>query len=133
MREDTRNARNAARTAELYVVVRRRIVLVLRDLETVGLHPRIQEAWRSPADQLRAYETGHSKLKFGFHNVTGATGKPEALAADILDDDNPLNPRPSYLLQLAATAERHGMATGIRWGLPAAFAGAIDAAIAAHA
>jgi hypothetical protein len=30
------------------------------------LRPRIQDARRSPADQLKAFESGHSKLRYGF-------------------------------------------------------------------
>jgi hypothetical protein len=94
------------------------------------LRPRIQDAWRSPADQLKAFNAGHSKLKFGFHNVTGANGTKEALAVDLLDDNAPLNPGRSYLLRLAAAAEHRGLVTGIRWGVPKALVAGIDAAIA---
>jgi hypothetical protein len=89
----------------------------------------MQDGWRSPADQLAAYNAGHSKLKFGFHNVTAADGTPEALAVDMLDDDAPLNPSKKYLLMLAHAAERAGLETGIRWGVPAALVEGIDDAI----
>src|SRR5262249_42806160 len=84
----------------------------------------------SPEDQLEAFNSGHSKLKFGFHNVTGANGKKEALAVDLLDDSSPLKPGTAYILKVTAAAERHGLTTGARWGLPAKLANAIDAAIA---
>lgn len=103
---------------------------VIKALEHAGLRPRIQDAWRSEADQLRAYNAGHSKLKYGFHNVTGAGGKPEALAVDLLDDDNPLNSKKSYLLQLAAAAQQAGLITGIRWGVPAKLLAGLEQAIA---
>jgi hypothetical protein len=130
MTEAKRQQRNAERLAELYPTFRRRVTAMLEDLETQGLRPRIQEAWRSPADQLRAFESGHSKLKFGFHNVTGQGGSKESLAVDVLNDDHPLNPGTSYLLRLAAAAESQGLTSGIRWGLPARLVAAIDAAIA---
>jgi hypothetical protein len=101
-------------------------------LEADGLRPRIQDAWRSPADQLAAFNSGHSKLKFGFHNVTAADGTPEALAVDLLDDSAPMNPGKPYILKLCAAAESVGLATGVRWGLPSALSDAIDAAIAAQ-
>ena len=64
--------------------------------------------------------------------MTGAGGAKEALAVDLLDDDHPLAPPPSYLLQVAAAAAARGLATGIRWGLPKKLAAAIDATIAAR-
>ena len=41
------------------------------ELEAEGWRPRIQDGWRSIAAQELAFNSGHSKLKFGFHNVTG--------------------------------------------------------------
>ena len=129
MNEQERAQRNVERLAEMYPSCALRVRAVLDDLEMQGLRPRIQAAWRSPADQLVAYRGGFSKLRFGFHNVTGVSGLPEALAADVLDDDAPTLPSSAYLLQLAAAAEKHGLRSGIRWGLPPALALAIDTAI----
>jgi len=67
---------------------------VISDLEADGLGPRVQDAWRPAEDQLKAFKSGHSKLKFGIHNVTGVNGFKEALAIDLLDDNAPLNPGP---------------------------------------
>jgi len=130
MTEAKRKERNNQRVTELFPTFRARIVRVISDLEAAGLRPRIQDAWRSPAGQLAAVEGGTSKLKFGFHNVTGTGGVKESLAVDMLDDDFPLNSRRPYLLQLAAAAERNGLATGVRWGLPKALREAIDDVIA---
>ncbi len=132
MNEAARKQRNAARLLELYPTFRVRVAAVIKALERADLRPRIQDAWRSPADQKIAFETGHSKLLFGFHNVTSATGQPESMAVDMLDDDSPLAPRKPYLLQLAAAAQNAGLASGIRWGLPAKLQAAIDAAITAE-
>jgi hypothetical protein len=132
MKEPDRKKRNNDRLAELYPTFRARVEDVIRDLESKQIRPRIQEAWRSPADQLTAFESGHSKLKFGFHNVTGKDGAKEALAVDMLDDDHPLTPSKGYLLQLAASAEKAGLVTGIRWGVPKKMVGAIDTAIASQ-
>jgi hypothetical protein len=130
--EERRRARNAARLEQLHPAFARRIRAVIGDLEASGLRPRIQDAWRDPAAQLRAYERGLSRLKFGFHNLTGPDGRPEALAADILDDDHPAHEGAAYLLQLAAAAESHDCVTGVRWGLPSKLRAAVDAAIASH-
>ena len=99
-------------------------------MESRGYRPRIQDAYRSPADQLIAFNSGHSKLKFGFHNVTGANGAKESLAVDMLDDDFPLASRKEYLLNLSDAALKAGLHTGIKWGVPTAMQPAIDTAIA---
>jgi hypothetical protein len=131
MKEADRRKRNETRLEQLYPTFRLRLKKVIKGLESRGLRPRIQDAWRSPADQKEAYDSGHSKLLYGFHNVTAKDGSPEALAVDLLDDDFPLNSRKSYLLQLAAVAGKAGLITGIRWGVPRHLSAAIDAAIAA--
>ena len=131
MTEKQRLARNSQRLTELFPTFAKRLAAVIRDLEKQGLRPRIQDAWRSPEDQLAAYNSGHSKLRFGFHNVTGKDGTKEALAVDLLDDDHPAAEGRLYLLHLAAAAEKRGLSTGIRWGLPQKLRDAIDAAIGA--
>ncbi|MGD0948541.1 MAG: hypothetical protein ABSA52_14035 [Candidatus Binatia bacterium] len=70
MTEEERQRRNAERLTELYRTFRTRIASVIDSLESQGIRPRIQDAWWSPDDQLQAFNSGHSKLKFGFHNVT---------------------------------------------------------------
>jgi hypothetical protein len=129
MNDTARRQRNQQRLKELHPRTATRVAAVIRELEDEGWRPLIQEAWRSPAAQRAAFEAGHSRLRHGFHNLTGPDGRPEALAVDLLDDDAPLTPGKPYLLRLAAAAEQAGLATGIRWGLPAALARAIDTAI----
>ncbi|WIV97480.1 M15 family metallopeptidase domain-containing protein [Kinneretia aquatilis] len=130
MKEADRQLRNKTRMEELYPTFAARLHRVIQRLEDQGLRPRIQDAWRSPEDQLKAYNSGHSKLRFGFHNVTGKNGKKEALAVDLLDDDAPLSPGKPYILRLAAAAESEGLTTGVRWGLVKKMRSAIDTAIA---
>ena len=129
MQESARKARNSQRMTELYSWFRDQLTLVIQELESDGLRPRIQDAWRSPEDQLNAVNTGHSQLKFGFHNVTGKNGEKEALAVDLLDDNSPLKPSTAYILKVTAAAERHGLTTGARWGLPSKLAKAVNTAI----
>lgn len=131
MNEAARKQRNTDRLATLFPTFARRVAGVIGQLESEGIRPRIQDAWRSPEDQRIAFDTGHSKLLFGFHNVTGADGRPEALAVDLLDDDAPLNASKEFILKLAAAAEVQGLVTGVRWGLPQKLRLAIDNAIAA--
>jgi predicted double-glycine peptidase len=132
MIEAERIQRNQSRLQELYPYFRIRVQAVLQEMEAAGYRPRIQDAWRSPADQLKAYQQGTSQVQFGFHNVTGANGMKEALAADILDDNHISGTKTDYMLQLAAAAQRNGLTTGIRWGLSDTYSKAVDDAIAAQ-
>ena len=129
MNELNRRQRNAEKVQELYPTFRIRLEKVIVAMEGRGFRPRIQDAWRSPADQLTAFNTGHSKLKFGFHNVTGLGGQKESLAVDLIDDDYPLASRPIYLLNLAQICRLNGLNTGIAWGLEPAMRFALNEAI----
>jgi hypothetical protein len=130
MDEAARIKRNDDRLTECFPEFAPRIKAVLAALEAQQFRPRIQEAYRSPEDQLQAFNTGFSKVKFGFHNITGANGVKEALACDVLDDDNPLTPSTRYLLALALAARSQGLQTGILWGLPAPLAAGVEGALA---
>lgn len=132
MLEAERKQRNYLKLQECHPAMRVRLAAVLAELESAGLRPRIQEAWRSPQDQLAAYNNGKSRVRFGFHNVTGANGVREALAADVWDDDRPTNTKTDFMLRLAAAAEKQGLITGIRWDLSESRAKLIDNAIAAN-
>jgi hypothetical protein len=61
MKESDRKKRNNDRLVELYPTFGARVEKVIADLETTGIRPRIQDAWRSPADQAIAFETHHAK------------------------------------------------------------------------
>ena len=129
MTEQARKQRNTDRLAELYPTYRAGVTKVIAEMEKRGYRPRIQDGYRSPADQLKAFNSGNSKLKYGFHNVTGANGAKESLAVDLLDDDSPLASRKEYLLNLADVCRSLNLLTGIKWGLPAALGAAVDVAI----
>jgi len=117
MNEADRIQRNLIKINELHPAIRPSMESVLKELENFGYRPRIQEAWRSPIDQLAAYNAGTSKIKYGFHNVTADDGKKEALAADVWDDDRPFTAKTHFMLHLLAAAEKNGLTTGIRWSL----------------
>jgi LysM domain-containing protein len=131
MEERARQQRNKARLVECFPAFSTRLKRVLKALEAQGFRPRIQDAWRSRAAQLAAFNAGTSKLKFGYHNVTGAGEKKEALAADVLDDNRPLAPTTRYKLALAQAARAQGLETGILFDLPPALAAGVEAALAA--
>ena len=132
MKEEKRIARNEQMLQECFPWFRSRLTATIVDLQKQGIRPRIQQAWRSPVEQLDAFNSGHSKLKFGYHNATGPGGEKQALAVDILDDDAPLAPSIKYLLSLAIAASDHQLSTGLDWGLPAKLRAPIAAAIAAR-
>lgn len=129
MKEADRKKRNAERLKQLYPSFGASVEKLIALLEARQLRPRIQDAWRSLADQKEAFEKGRAKVLFGFHNVTAKDGTPESLAVDLLDDDSPLDPSKRYLLQLAEVAQTLGLETGIRWGVPAKLVKGIDQAI----
>ena len=131
MKEADRVKRNDDRLKELFPTFAMRVRKVIKDLEADGVRPRIQDGYRSPADQLKAFTAGNSKLKFGFHNVTGPAGRKESLAVDMLDDDSPLKPSTEYLMKLAAAARKNGLISGILWGLPSGMQKGVNDAIAA--
>jgi hypothetical protein len=118
MTEADRLIRNRIRLLECHPTFRERVERILQGLQRRGFRPRIQAAARSPEDQLEAWRRGTSKLKFGFHNITGPHGQPQSLAVDILDDDAPLAPDKPFLVGLAVEAKKVGCQTGIAWGLP---------------
>jgi hypothetical protein len=121
---------NRERMAELHPAFTTRVLNILTELEGHGLKPRILVAWRSPGEQRISYMDGRSMLRFGYHNITGPGGEPEALAVDIIDDDHPDALSRPFFLRLARAARAHGCETGIRYGLPQRLRRALDAAIA---
>lgn len=129
MTDEERIIVNERHLAECHPEFRRRLAMVLERLQVLGERPRIQQAWRSPEDQIAAFTAGRSKLKWGFHNATGPDGSPDALAADVLDDNAPLNPSRAYLLALAREARGAGLTTGLDWGLPTAIKVALTKAL----
>src|SRR5262245_53139012 len=117
MNEAERIAYNRNKLQQLYPTFRTRIEAVVTEIERWGYRPRVQAAWRSPAEQLDAYRRGTTNVQYGFHNVTGAGGEKEALAADSWDDDRLEKVKVDFMLHLAAAAEANGLTTGIRWDL----------------
>jgi hypothetical protein len=113
MREPARNARNSQRLEECFPAFATRAKAVISEMEELGFRPRIQDAHRTIEDQLKAVENGFSDVEFGFHNITGADGKPESLALDLLDDDRPLSPSRRYVITLANIAQKHQLHSGI--------------------
>ncbi len=120
MKEAARIDRNKQRLGECFPAFAKRVVKVIKEMDEAGFRPRIQDAHRTIQDQLKAFNAGFSDVKFGFHNVTGANGKPEALAVDMLDDDHPVTAPRKYLIKLASVAQKNGLHSGIFFRLKTA-------------
>lgn len=129
MNEAARQQRNQQRLAECFPKFAKRVKAVIEELEAQGFRPRIQDAHRTIADQIKAFNGGFSKVRFGFHNITGSGGKAESLAVDLLDDDKPLNPSRKYIILLAGAAQRNGLHPGSFFGLPSALRKGLNQAI----
>lgn len=132
MQEWQRQVRNGERLRECYPPFAQALKRVLHTLEQDGYRPRIQDAYRSPERQEEAYQRGYSSVRWSLHNARDVDGQPDALAADVLDDDAPLAPGRRYLLALAIAADRYGLVTGVTWGLPPRLQLAVQEAIVAR-
>src|SRR4051812_25200920 len=117
MQEAARKARNQQRLTECFPAFAARVAAVITDMEAAGFRPRIQAAHRTIEEQAEAVHDGFSHVLFGFHNVTGANGRPESLAVDLLDDDHPTESRRNYLITLASIANKHRLQSGIFFDL----------------
>lgn len=110
--------KNAAKKLnELWPPFGRRVAAVLETLERLGWQPIIATGWRSPAQQLKEYREGDSKLKWGLHCATGKNGKPESLAADIVDARYLWGGPTAFWLDLYRVARAQGLVSGAEWGL----------------
>ena len=90
MNDHDRHERNALLLAQCWPPFGDKVGVILSRMESERWRPRVQQAWRSPAEQADDVRKKVSTILFGFHNVTGSGGKPESLAVDLVDDDAPL-------------------------------------------
>lgn len=117
-RVQSRQQRNLARLNLLHVALRPKVAAVLRDLEGHHWQPLIDAAAHRTIEQQRALVAqGRSTVRFSFHNCTSRSGAPESLAADIFDARYGWDSPRLFWLQLAASAEAHGLDSGIYFGL----------------
>jgi hypothetical protein len=58
---------------------------VFADLRALGYQPVIASGWRSLEEQKSLYAKGYSQVTFSFHNAVDTSGRPAALAADVID------------------------------------------------
>lgn len=136
MLEILRKQRNKQRLTEIYSKYVDKYADLLNCLEkTYGYKPRMQDAWRSLELQRKYWSIGKSWLKVGAHNFTLPGERKAALAADILNDRDPLGKNSiEYWAVLAIEAHKRGLETGICWNLkqgPGTHRAAMETAIAA--
>jgi hypothetical protein len=118
--EARRVSQNASCIAKMSPVMRPKIRAVLTDMESAGFKPIIDLAvYRTPAEQLKLYRAGHSKVTYSYHNATSKSGKPDSLAADIVDQRfgwTGKAPR-LYWFLLARSGLVHDLYSGSHFGL----------------
>lgn len=118
MNDNERKSLNAQRVQKMHPWMRDNILAIIADLEAAGWQPIIDSGvYRTPAEQAQKVAQGYSKIYYSYHNVTGANGTPESLAADIVDERYQWESPMKYWLQLAGAAENQGLETGIYWYL----------------
>lgn len=116
--ELVRHQKNYERLQLMNPGIRPKIKATLEDVELHGYRPLIDSGvWRSVAQQAAKKAAGASQVSYSYHNVTTPDGKPDSLAADITDNRWFWSSPKPYWLTLAASAESHGLTTGIYWGL----------------
>jgi len=104
--------------AQLHPVLRRKIRAIISDLAGHGWPAKVAWAYRSPADQVRAYEAGHSRVRWGFHCAHRADGTPCSLAADIVHSVSGWGAPKEFWRLLGRSAEAHECTWGGRWKSP---------------
>lgn len=118
MNEAQRTAQNLARLELVDSSIRTQVRHVLGTLEYYGFKPLISsEVFRTPAEQLRLYRLGRSKVKWGFHCATTPDGKPGSLAADIIDAYKGWDASYKFWLTLGYAAKAQGLNWGGYFGL----------------
>ena len=139
MTEADRHARNRDRLAECHGVFAYRARAVIAGMEQQHERPRAQDAWRSPIKQRVKYAAGLSKVQWGFHCAETDDGRKEALALDLVDDDDANDDGDlnfsrglGYVFLLARLARVHKLSTGIDWDLPGPIKRGLWRAIEGH-
>lgn len=115
MTDADRQERNAILLAQCWPPFGSKVGVIVSIMEQEGRRPRVQQAWRSPAEQAEDVRREVSTVLFGFHNVTAAGGKPESLAVDLVDDDHPLAAPWDFIRRVNELVTKAGLMTGILW------------------
>jgi len=122
MIELLRQKRNRDELGKIHPAFVLEFAAVVRELETLGYRPRLQETYRDLAAQAKKFAEGKSEIKgAGPHTNVILLGpgksRPASLATHVLDDDakNPADPGNAWIAILAVTGARYGLQTGAVW------------------
>jgi hypothetical protein len=88
---------------------------VLASLRSKGFSPKLDYGWRDLAYQQELVKKGASKATFSWHNVTDTTGKPRALAADIIETKPNWDTKNPFWAAVGAAAKAEGLEWGGSW------------------
>jgi hypothetical protein len=99
-------------------------------LEKNDQKPYIVWSFRHPSTQAAIKAKGNSKVSWSLHNAMTPSGKPDALAFDLVDNRYFWQTGNDFSLMQASSSQSHGLWTGIRWDLPKADRQRIDLLIA---
>ena len=131
MNEARRKQQNKDMLLRIDKTIRPAVAAVIADLERQGQRPLIDRGvWRSPAEQLEKFKHGFSKVKWGYRCATTKDGKPDSLAADIVDANKMWNASREFWLRLGASALKHKLGWGGYFGLPKAMKESLGAELA---
>jgi hypothetical protein len=116
MTEAQRNSLNQQRLQKISPTIRNQVARCLATLEHYGHRPLIaREVYRTPQKQLELYRTGRSKANWGYHCATTPDGKPDSLAADIIDCEKGWNASREFWATLGYAAYHNGLGWGGLW------------------
>ena len=122
MIEILRKRRNTNELALIHPAFMLQFAAVIRDLEARGLRPRLQETFRSIAEQEKKFAAGLSEVRGrGPHTNQLLLGpgksRPASFATHVLDDSakSPADPGNAWIAALAVLAAKHRLQTGCTW------------------
>jgi len=114
MKDADRIARNSAELALIHKLYRTPFAALVVNMTQVG-RPRLQETYRSQLEQKEKFKAGLSSLSAGGPHTHTFMAEPASLATHVLDDNNPLDPPDTWLVDLALAAKKVGLVTGLFW------------------
>ncbi len=114
MIELLRKKRNRDELAKIHPAFRDRFEDVLASLEADGDRPRLQETFRSAAEQAKKLAEGKSLVKISAHMNT-IQGRPASMATHFLNDNAPLADDPHWYALVAVVGAKFHLQSGVVW------------------
>lgn len=117
MIEILRQKRNRDQLSLMHPEARARMTRLLLEIEWRGYRPRLQETYRTQAQQLEKWGAGLSRIRTAGPHTCTVDGKPASLATHVLDDTDPIAAGAVWWARLAIVARQNGLQTGLCFGL----------------